>query len=290
MRHASNNNLLQVVLNQPRLNRFEEQELFKRIRSGDTSAATKLITSHLRFVLHIAKRYRNQGHPLADLIQEGTVGLLEALKRFNPDRNVQLSTYAMWWIRAAIQDYVLRSRSLVKMGTTAAQRKLFFNLKRRVGDWVDVDSLSEEFAKSLADRFNTSVSEVLNFARRIACPDISLDVTFQGNSDGSAALRSLRDGKPTPEEFLLAKNEGRVWLDRLGRALSRLPPRELFIIRRRFFAENTPSRAALGNELGLSKERVRQLEVRALARLKSMLQPLRDQAELTIGPFPTKGA
>ena len=121
MRHASLNLIMRTIRGQPRLTRGEERELFRRLRGGDKAAARKLVTSHLRFVLFIAKRYTRHGHPLADLIQEGTVGLLEAVRRFNPDRDVQLSTYAMWWIRAAIQDYVVRSRSLVKIGTTAAR-------------------------------------------------------------------------------------------------------------------------------------------------------------------------
>jgi RNA polymerase sigma-32 factor len=282
MRQASTKTLLSSVLCQPQLSRVEEQELFRRLRQGDRAAATKLVTSHLRFVLHIAKRYNNHGHPLADLIQEGTVGLLEAVKRFNPDRDVQLSTYAMWWIRAAIQDYVVRSRSLVKIGTTAAQKSLFFNLRRRIGELVDGDGLNEDFAKGLADRFNTSVADVMNFARRIARPDLSLDATFPDSDGRPPGIDQLQDETPTPEDTLVAESERRLWLEWLGRALSGLPPRELLIIRRRFLTDKAPSRAALGMELGLSKERVRQLEVRALAQLKAMLQPLRDHGELTL--------
>lgn len=278
MGHASINGIMKTIRGQPRLSRGEERELLYRLQSGDKAAASKLVTSHLRFVLHIAKRYARHGHPLADLIQEGTVGLLEAVKRFNPDRDVRLSTYAMWWIRAAIQDYVVRSRSLVKVGTTAAQKSLFFNLRRRVGDLVDGEGPSEEFARNLAARFNTSVTEIFNFARRIARPDQSLDAET-GRADGSTILDQVRDERPTPEDILVTESEGRFWLERLGGALSSLPPRELVIIRRRFLTEKAPSRAALGAELGLSKERVRQLEVRALARLKAILQPLRDQAE-----------
>jgi RNA polymerase sigma-32 factor len=279
MRQALTKGVLGSALRQPRLSRDEEKELFRRLRLGDRAAATKLVTSHLRFVLHIAKRYNNQEHPLADLIQEGTVGLLEAVKRFNPDRDVQLSTYAMWWIRAAIQDYVVRSRSLVKIGTTAAQKSLFFNLRRRIGELVDGDGLSEDFAKGLAERFNTSVTDVMNFARRIARPDLPLDATLPNTDHQSPIIDQLQNETPTPEETLVAESEGRLWLEWLGRALSGLPPRELLIIRRRFLTEKALSRTALGIELGLSKERVRQLEVRALAQLKAMLEPLRDHAD-----------
>lgn len=279
MRQTPSKGILGPALDQPRLSRVEEQELFRRLKLGDRAAATKLVTSHLRFVLHIAKRYSNQGHPLADLIQEGTVGLMEAVKRFNPDRDVQLSTYAMWWIRASIQDYVVRSRSLVKIGTTAAQKNLFFNLRRRIGEMVDGEGLSEEFAKGLSERFNTSVAEVVSFARRIARTDLSLDSTYTDGDSKVPAIDRLQDDSPNPEESLLAESEGRLWLEWLNRALSVLPPRELLIIKRRFLTEKAPSRAALGMELGLSKERVRQLEVRALERLKAVLQPLRDHAE-----------
>ncbi len=281
MGHRTSTGFLGTILRQPRLTRSEERELFRRLRGGDGAAAAKLVTSHLRFVIHIAKRYRRDGLPLADLIQEGTVGLLEAVKRFNPERDVQLSTYAMWWIRAAIQDYVVRSRSLVKIGTTAAQKSLFFNLRRRVSDMVEGDGPSEEFARGLAERFNTSVADVIAFARRMARPDVSLDIPAAGE-DGPRRVDTMMDDRPTPEEALLAESEGRLWRERLMNALRALPPRELMIIRRRFLADKVPSRAALARELGLSKERVRQLEVRALARLKEFLPPLLDPSD-TIG-------
>ncbi len=275
---------LNETLRQPRLSREEERELLVRARGGDAAAATRLITSHLRFVMHIARRYRNSGHPLSDLFQEGTVGLMEALKRFNPERDVRLATYAMWWIRSSIQDYVVRSASLVRVGTTAAQKSLFFNLRRRVGELMDSDMISEDFARSLAGRFNMSVAEVVNLARRIARPDQSLDVPV--SRDSSALLiDQIADKGPTPEEAVAEAGESRLWRTRLADALAKLPPRELLIIRRRFLAEITPSRAALGAELGLSKERVRQLEVRALERLRELMPAALDQ----FGPVASKG-
>jgi len=272
-------------MRQPRLTRGEERELFSLVQRGDASATAKLVLSHLRFVVHIARRYRRYGHPLADLIQEGMVGLMLAVKRFNPERDVRLATYAMWWIRASIQDYVVRSRSLVKIGTTAAQKSLFFNLRRRLGELVDSDSVSDDIARPLAERFNTSVAEVMGFARRIARPDQSLETA--ATADGSSRLIDLvRDDRPSPEDALVTASEGKLWRERLKDALAALPPRELLIIRRRFLADRAPSRAALGAELGLSKERVRQLEVRALARLKSLLQSIRDGVE----PLPSQPA
>jgi len=272
-----------ALLRQPRLTQGEERELFHRVQRGDAAATAKLVLSHLRFVVHIARRYRRYGHPLADLIQEGMVGLMLAVRRFNPERDVRLATYAMWWIRASIQDYVVRSRSLVKIGTTAAQKSLFFNLRRRLGELMESDSVSDDFARALAERFNTSVAEVASFARRIARPDQSLDAP--ATEDGTSRLIDLmRDERPTPEDALVRASEGRQWRDWLVDALAALPPRELTIIRRRFLADKAPSRAALGTELGLSKERVRQLEMRALARLKSFLQALRDGGD----PLPSR--
>lgn len=275
------------TMQKPRLTYTREQELFKKLQNGDTSAAQELVTSHLRFVLHIARLYKSHGYPLADLMQEGTVGLMEALKRFNPDQRTRLSTYSMWWIRAAIQDYVIRSRSLVKIGTTAAQKSLFFNIRRRMAERPWEDSLPEELARNLAARFNTSVSDVFKFALRIGRTDQSLNVPAKGKSS-STLIDQVIDERPGPEEKLIKEKDGRFWRARLVKALSTLPPREFLIIRRRFLTEQVPSRADLGAELGLSKERVRQLEVRALEKLKGLLKPLREHAEAAGNSFPGK--
>ncbi len=284
MAKGTRSGLPESALRQPRLSHSEERELLARARSGDAAAVTRLITSHLRFVLHIARRYRNYGHPLADLFQEGTVGLMEAFKRFNPERDVRLATYAMWWIRSSIQDYVVRSRSLVRIGTTAAQKSVFFNLRRRVGELIDGDVVSEDFARSLAERFNMSVAEVVNLARRIARPDQSLDEPASPDG-GQMLIDQVADQGPTPEDSVAAAGETRLWRTVLAAALAKLPPRELLIIRQRFLAEFKTSRAALGAELGLSKERVRQLEVRALARLRELMHTALDQP----GAAPSKG-
>jgi RNA polymerase sigma-32 factor len=276
MKTPSSENLLRLILRQPRLSRSEELDLLLRLKRGDADAATKLVTSHLRFVLHIARRYRSHGHSLPDLVQEGTVGLLEAVKRFNPERGVRLSTYSMWWIRAAIQDYVIRSRSLVRIGTTAAQKSLFLNLRRAMAQRLDGDRISDDIARWLATRFNTSVAEVVAFARRIAGPDQSLDTPMTADPASASHIEQIVDQRLTPEDALVDVTEKKLWRDRLVGALAALPPREHLIITRRFLADHAPSRTALAKELGLSKERVRQLEIRALERLKTVLQPLRD--------------
>ena len=270
--------LRRLNLRRKRLSRIRERELIRRLQGGDGGAVAELVLSHLRFVMHVAQRYRRDGQPLADLFQEGVVGLIEAIKRFNPDRDTRLATYAMWWIRAAIQDYVVRSRSLVKIGTTAAQKALFFHLRRRLGVG---EAPSEELVRSLATRFNTSVAEVLSLARRIARPDQPLEsVAVDG---GTPMIERIADTRPTPEEALVAASEFRLWRTRLVRALAALPPRELLIIRRRFLAEKATSLAALAAEMELSKERVRQLEIRALARLRTILQAALDRSATASG-------
>ena len=278
---------IDTIKREPRLSRAEEVELARRAWEGDAQAASRLIVSHLRFVLHMARRYGRYGHPIGDLLQEGTVGLIEAVRRFNPDRDVQLSSYAVWWIRAAMQDYVIRSRSLVKIGTTAAQKSMFFTLRRRMSQLADGDWLNEDFIGALASRFNTSVAEVSNLARRVSRPDQSLDETpvsgLNESGFGASRLDQLADTGPTPEDQVAAASEQRLHHACLATGLSKLPARERFIIGRRFFAEPKPSRAALGAELGLSKERVRQLEVRALERLREMLLAAIEPAETSFG-------
>ena len=273
---------IDTIRREPRLSRAEEAELARQAWEGDAQAASRLIVSHLRFVLHIARRYGRNGFPIGDLLQEGTVGLIEAVRRFNPDRDVQLSSYAVWWIRAAMQDYVIRSRSLVRMGTTVAQKSMFFTLRQRVSQLAEGDWLSEDFIGALANRFNTSIAEVTNLARRIAQPDQSLDETPVSGA-GASLLDQLADGSPTPEDQVASASERRLHRDCLASGLSKLPERERFIIGRRFFAEPKPSRAALGVELGLSKERVRQLEVRALERLREMLIAVIEPTEMSFG-------
>jgi RNA polymerase sigma-32 factor len=265
-----------LIQRTPRLSREEELALVAASQRGDDNAGARLVASHLRFVLYIARRYRRFGCPVAELFQEGTLGLIEAIRRFNPDRGVRLSTYAMWWIRAAIQDHVVRSRSLVRIGTTAAQKSMFFALCRRMARLNNGDFLGDEAARAVAERFNSSVADVMHLARRIARPDRSLDRPRGTAEDGSwegTWIERLVDQAPGPEERLARLQEARRRFAGLVVALKRLPPRELLIIQRRYLAAKRQSRVRLGRELGLSKERVRQLEVRALARLRAFVEP-----------------
>ena len=185
--------ILRHVRRQKPLSKGEETKLIRRVQSGDRSASTPLLLSHLRFVMFIARKYRRFGHPTNELLQEGTVGFMEAVKRFNPDRGVRLSTYAMWWIRAAIQDYVIRSRSMVKIGTSSAQKSIFFHLIRLSGRTTNCIPPTGDNIISLARSFNVTVSEVIALARRIAKPDQSLDIPASRETATISLLENLPD-------------------------------------------------------------------------------------------------
>ena len=255
------------------LGREEERELARRAEKGDTAAAEKLITSHLGFVVNVAKGYRRSGIPMSDLVQEGSVGLVQAVKKFNPDMDARLSTYARWWIRASIQDYIVRSWSLVRLSTSSAQKSLFLNLRRKTAELLDgADALSDSLAAQLAERFETTAVDVKNLARRIAQRDQSLDVPL---SDDSACswLDLVRSDAPSPEDKLAEESEHTALSELITLALESLPDRERFIIRNRYFAEVKQTFASIGRELDLSKDRVRQLETRALGSLRKILEP-----------------
>ena len=268
---------------QPFLSRDRETELARQALTGDTAAAAELVTSHLRFVIRVARSYRSYGLPMNDLVQEGVVGLMQAVRKFNPDRNVRFATYAMWWIRAAIQDHVVRSWSLVRIGTTAAQKSLFFNLRRRMVELRDgADALSEELLAALAERFRMTLKDVASLAQRAGGHDHSLDQPVRGtiDDDGETWIERLADGRPTAEDDLAEDSEQTFWQTLLDRAMEMLSPREQIIIRERFLAEAVKTREALGRQLGISKERVRQLELDALDKLREILAPARSGASL----------
>lgn len=263
---------------QPMLSREEEVKLAHLAVQGDQAAADRLVASHLRFVIKIARGYRNYGLPMTDLVQEGMVGLLQAAGRFNPDRDVRFATYAMWWIRAAIQDHVVRSWSLVRVGTTAAQKSLFFNLRRKMAELKEgADALSEEILAPLAKRFGLTLKDARALAWRTAGRDQSLDRAATGEG-GESWLDRLIDPRPSVEDKLAEDSERTFWSGLLTRAIDRLPPREQHIVRHRFLAEVKETREALGRQLGISKERVRQLEAAALGKLRTILLPARGGA------------
>ena len=264
----------------PLLTREEEVDLAQRSLAGDRAALARLISAHRRFVVKIARKYRNYGLPMNDLVQEGTIGFIQAVNRFDPSRDVRLNTYAKWWIRASIQDHVIRSWSLVRVGTTAAQKALFFKLRRMMADLKGgADALGEEFLAPLAKRFSMPVKDARAVAMRASGLDQSLNRPL-GRDDPEEWLTQVPDQQPTPEDNVVAASERFFWNGLLARALAMLSPRERAIIRGRYLGERGVTREALGRELGISKERVRQLEARALAKLRQFMAPQRQGANL----------
>ena len=264
------------------LEKEEERELAVLAGKGDKEATDRLVTSHLNYVIKLARGYRRSGVPMSDLIQEGVIGLVQAVKRFNPDKKVRLSTYAMWWIRASMQDHIVRSWSLVRLSTTSAQKSLYLNLRRLTVDLFDgADALSDEIILRLAERFETTTTEVRNLARRISSKDQSLDTQALGHGDGGW-LDILASNQPNAEEILAAKGDKMQLRNIIKKALSNLSDREQFIIRHRYLTEAKKTFAAIGLELNLSKDRVRQLEACALKTLEDLLGPILAQNQLFV--------
>lgn len=263
------------------LSRDEERVLARKAASGDREAVSRLIASHLRLVIKIADRYRAPGLAKADLVHEGCIGLIQALKRFNPERDARLSTYAMWWIKSAIQDHVVRSWSMVRISTSSAQKSLFFNLRRMRAALSDTgDSLSEAAARSIAKALNVTERDVRRMAERLRGPDRSLDEQY--DADEPNLLESLSDPSTDPEQSLIRRDELSYRLGLLTHALGQLKDRERLIITRRYLSGVAVTLEGLGKELGISKERVRQIEARAMAKLISFISP-DSEADATAG-------
>ncbi len=259
----------------PMLEREEEFMLAKRWREyDDTEAAHQLVTSHLRLVAKIARRYQGYGLPLADMISEGNVGLMRAVKGFDPDRGFRLATYAMWWIRAAITEYVLRSWSMVKIGTVAAQKKLFFGL-RKIKDKlkiIDAGELSPEQTAQIAEAMDVPEADVTVMNRRLTAGDVSLNAPLTGE-DATEHLDLLVDDRADQETLLQESEEGQLRSRMLTTALKTLKDRERHIITERRLKEEPSTLEDLAKIYGISRERVRQIEVRAFEKLqKTMLQ------------------
>jgi len=261
---------LRIYLSQieeyPLLNREEESRLAALFRDDkDMNAAQKLITSNLRFVVRVAQGYRNYGSSLMDLIQEGNIGLMKAVERFDPDKGCRLISYAVWWIKAYIQNYIIRSWSLVKMDTTQAQRKLFY----RVADLplpIDSEDHLENVGK-LADRIKVTEDEVIDMSARLKAHDLSLDDLIADHS-GETFVDTLRDGSPDQEQLLTHFEEQqdlKFWADL---ALKTLNPREKYIIERRVLSDNPVTLKELGRHFRVTRERVRQVERAALQKLR----------------------
>lgn len=261
---------LKIYLSQiehyPVLSRKDETELAVRYRDkNDAKAGQILITSNLRFVIKVALGYRNYGVRLMDLIQEGNIGLMKAVERYDPDKGYRLISYAIWWIRAYIQNYIIRSWSLVKIGTTQAQRKLFYRISD-LPEALDADDRQENVAK-LALKINVTENEVIDMAARLKAHDLSLDDSIGDRSRDSFA-DTLKDNTPDQEEILSELEELEDLKEWADQALESLNPREKYIVEKRILSEEPVTLKELGKHFGITRERARQIERSALEKLK----------------------
>ncbi|GAB3590726.1 RNA polymerase sigma factor RpoH [Acetobacter peroxydans] len=265
---------LQEIRKFPLLTPEEELSLSRRWKeTGDTQAAHRLVTSHLRLVAKIAMGYRGYGLPMNELISEGNIGMMQAVRRFDPEKGFRLATYAMWWIRAAIQEYILHSWSLVKMGTTAAQKKLFFNLRRLKGQMQAIDDgdLRPEQVNKIARTLGVSEQDVVDMNRRMAAPDHSLNAPMRADQDNEWQDR-LVDEQHNQEELYAESEEmsGRKAL--LASAMESLNDRERRIFNERRLKDDPATLEDLAHEYGISRERVRQIEVRAFEKVQAAMK------------------
>jgi RNA polymerase sigma-32 factor len=272
-RDAGEQRFIKSAMARDLLEREEEHALARAWKEDrDEAALHKLTEAHMRLVVSVAARYRRYGLAFQDLIQEGNIGLMKAADRFEPDREVRFATYATWWIRSTIQDYVLRNWSIVRTGTTSAQKSLFFNLRRlraQIGD-VDGAQMSPENLRLIADELGVRERDVDAMASRLGAADRSLDAPV-GEEDQMSWIDLLVDESVAPEREVMERTDGERRKAWLGQAIDSLNEREQLIIRERRLSEDSSTLEQLGQRLGISKERVRQIESVALNKLKSTL-------------------
>lgn len=265
---------LRAAMRTPMLAADHERELAQRWRDGrDERALHELTMAYMRLVVAMASRFRHYGLPLSDLVQEGNVGLMQAAMRFEPDREVRFSTYASWWIRSAMQDFVLRNWSIVRTGTTSAQKALFFNLRRlraRIGDVGDA-VMSAEATSKVAKALRVPEHDVEAMAARLSAPDRSLNAPLTDEGDGGEWQDLLADEAAGPEADVMEAHDSAARAELVAAAMCELSDRERLIIRERKLEEDVVTLEALGERLGISKERVRQIEGNALEKLRRAL-------------------
>ncbi|MEA3536576.1 RNA polymerase factor sigma-32 [Rhizobium sp. CC-YZS058] len=282
---SADRRMIKIAMAAPYLERSEEQELAQAWKDNhDQEARNKIAMAHMRLVISMAAKFRHFGLPMSDLVQEGHIGLLEAAARFEPSRDVRFSTYATWWIRASMQDYVLRNWSIVRGGTSSAQKALFFNLRRlraklaQGNRQLTARAVHEEIATALG----VSLADVQTMDARLSGSDTSLQAPISsGESDSGERLDLLACAAPLPDEQvtdMIDQERRRTWL---GHALESLNDREMKIIRARRLSEDSATLEELGADLGISKERVRQIETRALEKLKVALVAQAPELALT---------
>ncbi|AGK57362.1 RNA polymerase factor sigma-32 [Hyphomicrobium denitrificans 1NES1] len=272
---------LEEIRKFPMLAPDEEYMLAKRWQQHqDSDAAEKLVTSHLRLVARIAMGYRGYGLPIGEVISEGNVGLMQAVKRFDPEKGFRLATYAMWWIRASIQEYILRSWSLVKMGTTAAQKKLFFNLRRAKSQLQALDDgdLRPDQVKAIATKLGVPEEDVVSMNRRLG-GDASLNAPIRAESESGEWQDWLVDDTPTQEDRLVEDEELQRRKSYLSSAMSVLNDRERRVFEQRRLAEEPATLEELSAEFGVSRERIRQIEVRAFEKVQKAVTSNARRAE-----------
>jgi len=272
------NRYLQEIRKFPMLEHGEEYMLGKRwVEDQDTEAAHKMVTSHLRLAAKIAMGYRGYGLPQAEVISEANVGLMQAVKRFDPEKGFRLATYAMWWIRASIQEYILRSWSLVKLGTTSAQKKLFFNLRKakaRIGALEDGDLRPEHVAR-IAHDLSVTEAEVVSMNRRMSGGDASLNATISADGEGAAQWQDwLEDEDADQAGDYAERDELDVRRDLMAEAMGVLNEREQDILTQRRLLDSPVTLEALSGQYDVSRERIRQIEVRAFEKLQKKMQEL----------------
>jgi RNA polymerase sigma-32 factor len=271
---AANTRFIKKTMSEPLLSRELEYDLAKNWReNGDEKSLHRLINAYARLAVSIAGRFRNYGLPFGDLVQEGMVGLMQASERFEPERGVRFSTYASWWIRSAIQDFILRNWSIVRTGTTSAQKSLFFNLRRlraRI-DGAGANIMKDTMRQKIADELHVKLSDVEVMERRLGGGDQSLNAMIGDDSDDQWQ-DLLRDERPSPEQVVTGLKDAETRSRWLETALGELSDREQKIIRERRLSEEGATLEQLGRVLGVSKERVRQLEQRALIKLRQHIE------------------
>ena len=269
----------------PMLEKGEEFMLAKRWQENeDSEAAEKMVTSHLRLVAKIAMGYRGYGLPMAEVISEGNVGLMQSVKKFDPDKGFRLATYAMWWIRAAIQEYILRSWSLVKLGTTAAQKKLFFNLRRIKGEIAALEEgdLKPEQVTEIATRLNVSEKDVMSMNGRMSASDASLNVPM--GKDGDMEWQDwLSDDEPNQAQEFAQRQEFDARMELLTAAMEDLNEREKHILTERRLNDEPKTLEELSQVYNVSRERIRQIEVRAFEKLQKAMQKMAKEQGLPVG-------
>ncbi len=264
---------LAEISNYPVLSREEEYKLAMKYKDdGDLDAARKLVSSNLKFVVKVANEYKNYGFNTMDIIQEGNVGLMHAVKGFDPTKGYRIISYAVWWIRAYIQNYIIKSWSLVKVGTTQAQRKLFYKLRSTKNQMeIGEGNLSPEDYKELADKLNVSDQAVIEMDQRMGSKDLSLDAEIAGDTDLSH-MDFLTDDDENQEDLITKAEEAKRVKSTMVDALKTLKDRERFIIENRILADKPLTLEELGTKFKISRERVRQIENAALKKMKTILK------------------